>query len=230
MKSRMKAQYRAPQQSCDELFSPRADAERFRIRPWNVPEGDDRRPRQALAYHPRQQCEVIILDQNHRVLGSRFFAYDVGESPIDAHVLFPVRGAKYRTNVRDVAQRPQPLVGKACVIAFLFLRREPYPAQGVGRLLGRHAKAVVTVDGRWIRAAAAMRDPCPGAGAHDRLQCSDQSARGSQELDSLVRAHMDERLAVRHDQYLVAKQLLTQDAAQHLGAPGSGLIAAATSH
>ena len=41
---------------------------------------------------------------------------------------------------------------------------------------------------------------------------------------------MDERLPIRHNQYLVAEELLAQDAAQHLRAPVSGLIAAATSH
>ena len=173
---------------------------------------------------------MIVLDQNHRVFGSRFFTYDIGKSPIDTHVLFPVRGAKYRTDVGDVAQRPQPFVGKTCIVALLFLRREPDPPQGVGRLLRRHAKAVVTVDGRVVRAAAAMRNPGSGTGAHDRLQCRDQSARGSEELDFLVCAHMDERLPVRHNQYLVAEELLAQDAAQHLRAPVSGLIAAATSH
>src|SRR5450755_156417 len=106
MKPRMKAQYRASQQTRDQLFPPRADAERFRVRPGNVPERYDGRTGQALPDHPRQKCEVIVLDQNHRVLGSRFSAYDVGETPIDAHVLFPVRGTKYRSNMRDVAQRP----------------------------------------------------------------------------------------------------------------------------
>src|SRR6266480_837002 len=195
MKSRVKAENRTPQQSRDQLFPPWANAKRFRIRPRDVPEGDDRCPRQTLTYHAGQKREMIILDQNHRVLGSRFFAYHVGKSPIDTHILFPVRGAKYRTDVRDVAQWPQPLVGKTRVVALFLLRREPDPAQCVGRLFRRHAKSVVAIDGVVVPAAAAVRDPSPGTRAHDRLQCGDQSARGSLERDSHVAEQEDKWLA-----------------------------------
>ena len=43
----MEADDRAAEQALEDLLAPRADAEDFRIRPRDMPEGDDRRLRQA---------------------------------------------------------------------------------------------------------------------------------------------------------------------------------------
>src|SRR5712671_6347870 len=102
MKARMEAEDGAPEQARDQLFPPWTYAEGLRIRPRDVPEGNDGRSRQTLAYHARQKREVVILDQHDWIFGSRLFAYDVRKTPIDSPVLLPIRGAKHRTHVRDV--------------------------------------------------------------------------------------------------------------------------------
>ena len=45
-----------PEQPVEQLVAPRADAEALRVRPGDVPEGEDRRAGQALADHPRQRA------------------------------------------------------------------------------------------------------------------------------------------------------------------------------
>ena len=56
------------QQTFQELALPRADAERFRIRPGNVPENRDARIGPRFLDEPRHQSEVVVLDQHHRIL------------------------------------------------------------------------------------------------------------------------------------------------------------------
>ena len=45
---RVEAEDRAAEHAVEDLLAPRADAERFGVRPGDVPERDDRRARQAL--------------------------------------------------------------------------------------------------------------------------------------------------------------------------------------
>jgi hypothetical protein len=61
-----------------------------------VPEGDDRRARQALAHHARQQREVIVLHQDDRVFGARLVGHDVGEALVHVAVVLPVLRAERR--------------------------------------------------------------------------------------------------------------------------------------
>ena len=66
---RVEAQDVAAEEPVEQLDAPRADRERLGIRPRDVPERDDRRVGQALADHARQQREVVVLHENHRVVG-----------------------------------------------------------------------------------------------------------------------------------------------------------------
>ena len=183
---RVKAQDVAAEQAVQQFDAPRADGERLGIGPGNVPEGDDRGLRQALADHPRQEREVIVLHQHHRVIAVRLLDHGVGELRVDRAVLLPVGGAKRRPHVRDVAQRPQAFVGEAFVVAGDFLLGQPHAADAVGRLLGRDADAIVLVDGLAIGAAAAVRDPGARAGAHDRLERGDEAARRMLHADAVL--------------------------------------------
>ena len=67
MKLRVEPENAAAEQAVEQLLPPRANRERFRIRPRNVPERNDRRSRQRLPDHARQQREVIVLDEHDRV-------------------------------------------------------------------------------------------------------------------------------------------------------------------
>ncbi len=83
------------QQPVQQFALPGADAERFRVRPRDVPE--DRNPgiRPPLLDHARQQSEMIVLHKNHRVLSSgHLLQCGIGELAIHLLVLLPVGGAK----------------------------------------------------------------------------------------------------------------------------------------
>ena len=119
----VKAEDAAAQQPVEQLLPPGADAERFGVRPGDVPEGDDRGRRQLLLDHPRQQGEVIVLDQDDRVGGRRLPAPRRGRTcRLTLDVLLPVRGAERRADVGDVAERPETFVREAVVVAGLLLR------------------------------------------------------------------------------------------------------------
>src|SRR3954463_14389377 len=79
----MKSNNGAAEQSFDHLRLPWADAEGFRIRPRNVPEGYDRRPGQALTDHSWSKREVIVLDQHNGVLGARLGNDCIGKALVD---------------------------------------------------------------------------------------------------------------------------------------------------
>ena len=102
----MEAEDGASEQSVDDLIPPGTDAEGLRVWPRNVPEGDDRRARQAPAKHARQQGEVIVLHQDDRVVAVRLLDDDVGEALIDRDVMRPVPLAERRPHEGDMAKRP----------------------------------------------------------------------------------------------------------------------------
>ncbi len=106
MELRVEAEDGASEESVDDLLPPRANAEGFRVWPRNVPERDDRRARQALAKHARQQGEVIVLHQDDRVVTVRLLDDHVGEALVDGDVMRPVAFAERRPHEGDVAKRP----------------------------------------------------------------------------------------------------------------------------
>ena len=216
---RVEAQDRRPEQTVEQLLAPRTDAEGLGVRPGDMPEGDDGRLGQAFPDRARQQGEVVILHQHDRVLGLGFLLHGLRKSPVHGAVLLPVGGAKYGARVRDVAQRPQALVGEAIVVAGFLLPGEPDAAHAVGRILRRHHDVVAGVDHVAVGAAGAVRDPSARAGAHHRLERGHQAARRPLHLDAVVPPHVDIGLAVGHDQHLVALEVIAQDRAQRIGSP-----------
>ena len=79
-----------PSMPSQDLAPPRADAERLRVRPRDVPEGEDGGARQLLADHRRQQREVVVLHQHDRVVAARLRDHRVGEALVDVAVVLPV--------------------------------------------------------------------------------------------------------------------------------------------
>jgi hypothetical protein len=128
-----------------------------------------------------------------------------------------------------LAQRPQALVGEAVVIAAFLVVSEPDAAQRVRGPVRRHVDAIVRVDGRAVRRAAAVRDPRAGARAHDRLHRRHEAARRMPYDDPLALLHVDVRLAVRDEQHLVAGELVAEHGAQPLGRPDRAALHVATS-
>ena len=220
MEAGVEAQDRRAEQPVDDLLAPGADRERLRVRPGNVPEGDDRGARQPLADHARRHREVIVLHQHDRVLALRLLHHGVGEAAVDRDVMVEIALAEDRPHEGDMAQRPQPLVGEAVVIAVLLLLAEPDAAQRIGGIVGRHRDAVVAVDALAVGRARAMRDPDAAAGAHHRLQRRDEAAgRGLQHDLAVLAAVVDVGLAVGDHHHLRARQFLHQQLVQGLRRP-----------
>ena len=219
VKLRVEAEDAAAQKAVEQFLPERADRERFRVRPRDVPERDDRRLRQLLADHPRQQGEVIVLDQNHRVPGPGLVDDGVGEALVDLAVVRVVGRAKGRANVGVVTERPDALVGEAGVVALLFLRGHPQAPDPVTRVSGRDRDPVVAVDGLAVRRAAAVRDPGARARPHHGFQRGDESARRTLHPNSTGIPHVDVRLAVRDDDDVLPVQLAPQRRAQRLLIP-----------
>jgi hypothetical protein len=139
----LESQDAAAKQSFQQFGAPGANAQAFGVRPGDVPEGDDGGAGQAFANQARGQGEVVVLHQHHGIVGFGFLAHGLGEFAIDRFVGGPVVAAEERPHVGQVAQRPQTFVGKAVVVAALFLGGEPHAAQGIGFLVGRHAHVIL---------------------------------------------------------------------------------------
>ncbi len=58
--------------TAQNLITPRADAESLCGRPWNMPKGNDRCVREFLPDHLGQKRKMVILHQDHWVIGFRF--------------------------------------------------------------------------------------------------------------------------------------------------------------
>ncbi len=162
---------------------------------------------------------MVVLHQHDRVLRLGLGDDRVREPRVDRAVVLEVAGAKRRPHVRDVAQRPQALVGEAAVVPALLLGREPDASDLVERMLGRDRDAVVAIDRFAVRAAAAVRDPGSRARAHHGLERGDETARRMLDANALGRAHVDVRLAVGHGDHVVAVQFAPQGRPQRLLVP-----------
>jgi hypothetical protein len=142
---RVEAQDAAAQQAVQDLLGKRADTKPLEVRPWDVPEGDDRRARLALANQSRCEGEVIVLHQDDRIVGIHLLAHRIGEPLVDVAIGVPVGAAEDGPRVRDVTQRPEALVREPIVIALLFFGRQPDAPQYVVALARRHRDAILRI-------------------------------------------------------------------------------------
>src|SRR5260370_40612808 len=177
------------QESVHEFSLPRANAECLLVGPRNVPENCHPSIASSLFDKPGQQREMVVLHQNDRVKRTfHLFDDSVSELVVDSLVVFPIIGPEDRPGVRDVAERPKPLIGKPVVVAFLFLFGEPYPPQRVLRILWRHAQTIMLVNRFHVGITAALSDPGSIAGAEHRFQCRYQSAGRNANLQEFATA------------------------------------------
>ena len=138
----VKAEQVAAEQAVENLFLPRTDAERFAVRPRDVPEVADDRIGTLPLDDSGQQRKVIVLHEDDGRRAVDLFEHGVGELRVDARVLLPVGRVEDRPRVSDVTERPQRAVREAVVVALLFFMGQPDAAQRVGRLVRRHARGV----------------------------------------------------------------------------------------
>src|SRR5580693_7216828 len=142
-----------------------------------MPENRNSGVRHSVFHHARQEGKMIVLNQDDRMfLAHQFFRERVGESRIHFVVVFPVRSTEDGTCVRHVAERPQTLVGKTVVVAFLFFRAKPNATQRISRIVRRNLQPVMPIDGLFVGSTASLGDPSPVASAEYRLDGGYQAA------------------------------------------------------
>src|SRR5262245_56411836 len=76
----------------------------------------------------------------------------------------------------DMAQRPEPFIGKAVIIAPLFGLGNPDTPQGIGGIIRWDLDMTAVVDHVPVSGASSLRDPGSAAGPQQRFQSRDQSA------------------------------------------------------
>src|SRR4029077_3632733 len=92
------------QQAVQQLASPGTNSEGFRIWPRDMPEDGHSGIGANLLDEPRQQREMIVLHQHHRV----FFLldllqYGLREFPVDGLIMFPIFNPESRAGMGNVA-------------------------------------------------------------------------------------------------------------------------------
>ena len=112
--------------------------------------------------------------------------------------MLPVAGAEQWAGMSNVAERPEPLVGKPVVIPLLFFFRQPHSPQDISRIIGRDQQPVIGVHHVHISVAGPVRDPGPVTGAQHRFHRSNQAARGNVDFDVFAAAHVQVGFAVRN--------------------------------
>ncbi len=216
----MEADQVGSQQAIKQLVLPGTNLESLGVRPGNVPE--DRHPGigPRSLDQPRQQREVIVLDQDQRFFHvGDFLQHGLGEFFVHALIIFPVGGAEIRPGVRDVAERPDALVGKSEVVALFFFLGQPHPAQRIERLIRRHAQAIMGVHRFAVGVGRAVGDPCAVASIEDRFERRYETAGGNLHLDPLAPAHVVIGLAVGYDEQRASMKAAAYTGAQPLGCP-----------
>src|SRR6266567_6747846 len=124
-----------------------------------------------------QQSEVIVLDQDHRmILTCHLLHQGVSKFLIHGVVVLPVRSAKRRAGMCDVAEGPETLIGETVVISVFLLGAEPDATQRVARIIRWDLQPIMTVHCFYIGIAATMGYPGSVAGAKNRLNRCNQTA------------------------------------------------------
>src|SRR5262249_13952764 len=100
------------------------------------------------------------------------------------------------TRVRDVAKRPESLIGEAEIESLFLFRRKPEASECVARMVGRNGDVVVLVNGVAVGVSGALRDPGAVTCADDWLKRSHQPGRRDFIVDRVTMEKMFVGLAV----------------------------------
>src|SRR4030067_903895 len=118
----------------EQLALPRTDPKRFGIGPRDMPEEPHARIRSPFLDQPGQEGKVIVLNEHARLVNTfKLAERDPRKLLVHRLIVSPILGSKDGPGVGDMAEGPQPLVGKAIVVDLLFLLRQPDPPEGVLR-------------------------------------------------------------------------------------------------
>ena len=170
-----------------------------------------------------RQREVVVLHEHDGILGIDLGADGVGELLV--HLADSARQSSIRNDragVRDVAERPEPFVGKSVVVAALLFRRQPDPPEQSTtlRLEGRRPA-------RPGRPSSRSAEPLPWATqTPEQARITGSSAvtrplAGCRTRDAAVRrALVDVGLAVGDDHHALSLQDPTQGSFESRRRPG----------
>lgn len=159
------------------------NTECLRVGPRNVPENRHAGIGPFFLHEMREQCKVIIVDEQRRMLGpGHLLQHCLREPVVYFLIVLPVRCSEDGPSVGDVAKRPKAFVCEAVVVPFLFLFCQPTTPQRIVRLFGRNAQAAVLIRRFLVGVTGTVRDPSPIAGSQDGFKCGDETAGGNEHL------------------------------------------------
>src|SRR5690606_390728 len=161
---------------------------------------------------------MVVLEPDSGPVVPRLLQHRVREATIDRVVALPVAVARARQRGPQVAERPEKLVRVPVVVVVEVLLVQPEPAQGIARLLRRHAYAALLVDDLGIRLPAAPRDPGPANRLEQRIQRGDQPP-GRPPHHDLVRPVLEDVLVgftvAYDDEALIRKRAAQRRSEEH---------------
>ncbi len=167
-----------------------------------------------------KQCEMVILNQHEwPVCAFNLFEDCRCKFLIHALVMLPIRGAKNGTRMGNMAERPNSFVREAEIVALLLFLRQPETTQGVVRMVGRNAQAVLRIDGLPVGIRGTVGDPGAVACVQNRFESRHQSTCGHAGFDSLAAVNMLVRLAVGNHKQRPAVQAFLNIRAQPVRGP-----------
>ncbi len=201
--AQVEAQDVVAQEAVQQFLLVRADAEDLGAGPGDVPKKYAGQVRAALLQQAAHQRQVIVLQEDHRALGT-FGGDGLGELGVHPPVAVPIPQMEFGADITDVREGPEGFVREALVVAAFFLARQGHAAQGVGGAAGRHADAVLGVGDAEVGVAAAVADPGGGASGSHGVQGDGQPPRRADAGYAALLPHMDIGLAVGGQHQLAA--------------------------
>ena len=181
--AQLEAEQVVAQQAVEQLLLPGEGPHDLAVRPGDVPELRDDQAGIALLEHPGEQPEVVVLDEDQGRPVARLLDHRVGEQGVDLAVRLPVAVIEGRPREGDVAQRPEPGVGHAEIVALLLGLRQPDPPQRVEGILRGDAEPPAVVGRPAVGVAGAVGHPGAAAGPQDRVERRRHPARRADDLD-----------------------------------------------
>jgi hypothetical protein len=208
------------QQTFQQLLFPRKNTEGFRVRPRDVPELRHRQfvPAHGLD-HFGQQAEMVVLDEHDGRFAGGLFDDRAGEDFVDFLVPLPVRRVEFWRSKRNVAQRPQPFIRQAVVVALLLFLGQPDQSQVVCVLPWRHPYMTAGVHHGAVCVAGAVADPDAAAGPDHGVKRGGHAAGGGDDFDAPLLVPVQIRRAVGDNNEFVTFEPVGNQLMQGLACP-----------
>ncbi len=147
---------------------------------------------------------MVILNENKAGVAVHFFQNRIGKFFVHPPVGLPIRLAKDRLGVGDVAERPERLVGKTVVVPLFLLWGKPDPPQGVNVFSGRNRHSPPLIHRLPVRISRPMRHPGAAAGLQNRVYGHGHAGNRPFANDSVRSKAVDVRLPVgNHDEFVL---------------------------